>query len=177
MLYIQFATQDEKATIAFQKLYDYLTANHYQDYVMREYEDDIDLEERLQERALVNYKTYFPEYAQAYLEKYFEATDGTYYSKEESLTGLFSYLDVDFEVEFTNLTFEDGFGTITFAARSYPYGGLDRFLMVLKAFGFEPVECYNGFDVFEFQWESEYDYSANVLPEKTKAYRNKHSID
>ena len=64
-------------------------------------------------------------------------------------------------------------GIIKLSTGNYPFGGLERFFMTLKAFDLSPIECFNGFTVFEFEWTSEFEYEGIILSEKTKRYLTK----
>jgi hypothetical protein len=175
MLYIKCKISFPENVIAFQKFYKYLLKDKKEVYQMKAYEDFMDLEDRLQERALKLYDEYFPLKAQSFINDFLEYEGGFNEIKGESITSLFSYLDVDFEVDFTNLVIENDILCINFSTGNYPYGGMRRFLMVIKAFGGEPIECFNGFDVYEFKWTSKYEHKAKVLKDKTKSYLNLHN--
>ncbi len=175
MLYIKFKVSFPDNVISFQKFYKYLLEDKQEIYQMKAYEDYIDLDERLQERALKLYDEYFPNKAQSFINDFLEY-DGAYNEeKEEKITSLFSYLDVDFEVNFSNLVIENDILCIFFSTGNYPFGGMRLFLMVIKAFGGQPLECFNGFDVFEFDWTSKYEHKAKILKEKTRTYLNPHN--
>lgn len=165
MLYITFKIQPQKLE-SFKQFYNYLLLDKQQEYMEQEFEDFMDLEERLENRAMKLCNTFFDAYAQEFLSRYF----GQNTNLNERIASLFSYLDVDMEVDFTDLILEQSKATLKFEARSYPYGGMDRLLMVIKALGGQPIESYNGFEVFEFEWTSEYDYEPIVLHQKTKVY-------
>ena len=60
-----------------------------------------------------------------------------------------------------------------FSTGNFPFGGMERFLMVLKAYDLVPVECFNGFTIYEFDWISEFEHNAIELSEKTIKYLKK----
>ena len=78
---------------------------------------------------------------------------------------------IGFEVEMDHLKkLDNTIGLVEFSTGNFPYGGMERFLMVLKAFGFIPLECYNGFTIYRFDWTSDFRHEAIDLSEKTKKY-------
>ena len=64
----------------------------------------------------------------------------------------------------------DNIGIVEFSTGNFPYGGMERFIMTLKAFDLNPIECYNGFGVFKFNWKTDYVFEDVDLPERTKEY-------
>ena len=185
MLYIKFTIQDQQKYQDFQKVYDHMVMVRQPDFEFEEEEDDeFDWNNSSQEEInkyldesepeVKRYKRLFPEYANTVLEsyvKYDESIAGVY---GFDIKGIFNYLEFSFEVDMDNLrTLKDTIGLVEFSTGNYPFGGLERFIMTLKAFDLIPTECYNGFTIYQFKWISEFIYEGIDLPEKTKLYKEK----
>ena len=85
-----------------------------------------------------------------------------------------NYLECGFEVDLNCLEEQQGnIGIAKFSTGNYPFGGLERFIMVLHAFDILPTECFDGFAINQFKWTSNFDYDLIELPEKTKQYLKK----
>lgn len=187
MLYIKFDIQNSSKYNTFQKLYDHMVLVRQVDFVFEEEEEeeapeldwDAMTEEEI-EKALdeltsfsnqdvplvKRYKTFIPEYAHDFLQKI--NAMGVYgYSESE----IMSYLEYEFEVDMNNLQqLDETHGLVEFSTGNFPYGGMDRFLMVLKSFDLMPTECFNGFTVYDFKWTSDLAHDALEKPEETKEY-------
>ncbi|MFD2567310.1 hypothetical protein [Pseudotenacibaculum haliotis] len=112
------------------------------------------------------YNTFIPEYAHNFLQKI--NAMGVYgYNESE----IMSYLEHEFEVDMNNLLqLGETHGLVEFSTGNFPYGGMDRFLMVLKSFELMPTECFNGFTIYDFKWTSDLAHDALEKPEETKKY-------
>lgn len=121
---------------------------------------------------VLRYRELIPDYANAFLERYLQVDNakmGPLGILETS--SLLNYLEFGFEVDMDNLEkLNDQQGLVEFSTGNFPYGGMERFLMALKAFDLIPVECFNGFCVYEFDWTTDFEHEAIELTEKTKAY-------
>ena len=124
------------------------------------------------EPELKRYKKLFPNYAHTFLESYIKNDSSIAGAYGFDIEGIFNYLEFSFEVDMISLQkLENNLGLIEFEALGFPYGGMERFLMVLKAFKLIPIECYNGFTVYKFNWTSKFTHEAIDLPEATEAYK------
>ncbi len=155
MLYIDFDIKDPDKFSTFQQVYHLLE----------------EIKPKKGRRPFSLWKKLIPHYAQN--------INGTYYKddltdKPEDRWGfrdMVSYLQFGFEVEFDYLEVKDRHARIGFSAYAFPYGGMDRFLMFLKAYDCIPSESYNGFEVIRFQWQGDFEYEVTNHPEETKAYK------
>ncbi|MCE7995648.1 MAG: hypothetical protein HEP71_26960 [Roseivirga sp.] len=190
MLYIKFDIQDSSKFMAFEKLYAHMVKVRQPGFEFEEEEvpefdwdnmtpEEVDkgvkelhslLDE--DEQELKRYKELIPDYANAFLKRYLQVDNDKagVLGMLETLS-ILNYLEYGFEVDMDNLDkIDESSGQVEFSTGNYPYGGMERFLMVLKAFGLMSTECYNGFTVYEFDWASDFEHEAIELPEKTKAY-------
>ena len=147
MLYVTFKIKKQEKFEAFQKVYDYMS-------LVRSADD--------QEKVAVleiDWDTATEEQIDAFMDED---------------TPKLNYLEYSFEVDLDALDkLKEDVGIIKLSTGNYPFGGLERFFMTLKAFDLSPIECFNGFNVFEFDWTSEFDYDGIILSEKTKRYLTK----
>lgn len=112
-----------------------------------------------------------PQYAQDFIERYLQFDHQRVQILKEELTSILNYLEFGFEVDLDRLEkFKDHSGIVEFSTGNYPYGGMERFLIVLKAFDLIPTGCFNGFTIYQFDWISDFEHNAIELPEKTKEY-------
>ncbi|WP_339924536.1 hypothetical protein [uncultured Cyclobacterium sp.] len=190
MLYIKFDIQDPTKFKDFQKLYAHMETVRQPGFKFEEEEspvidwEKVTNEEEVNEAlkklddffdedpAVKRYQKLIPDYVNEFLECYLVVDNdklGTL-GIQETLA-IFNYIEFGFEVFFTKLENQDNkSGLIEYVADNFPYGGIDRFLMVLKAFDMIPTECFDGFTIFEFEWNTDFEYSTKDLPEKTKNY-------
>ena len=189
MLYVKFTVQDPPKFEDFKKVYDHMVMLRQPGFELEEDEgpefdwdaltkEETDkameevhafLDETDEERR---YKKLFPKYAQEYLASYvgYDAQRAGVFGFE--ISGIFNYLEYSMEVDMDKLQMiNETLGVVEFSALAYPYGGMERFLMVLKAFDLIPTECFNGFTVYEFEWTSEFVHEGIELPEETKRYK------
>lgn len=170
MLYIKFNISAIHKYQDFQKLYRYLDE-------LRE-KSETTWEETLEEWETPGkyqdqdfWEKLMPAYARSFLGGYFAGDITKRELSSTDLSSIANYLEFGFEVDFDELTlFNPKEGQVNFTALGFPYGGMQRFLMVLKAYGLLPVECYNGFTVYAFDWTTPFDHEPIELPEKTKIY-------
>lgn len=120
----------------------------------------------------LRYKSLIPEYALLFLGHYLQGTHQTLETLDiDDMRSLFTYLEFGFEVDLNQLKkIDEMSGIIEFSTGNYPFGGLERFFITLKAFGLIPTECFDGFTIATLQWESAFEYTASELPERTKDY-------
>lgn len=187
MLYIKFNIQDPQKYIDFQRLYEHMVMVRQPGFEFEEEEPeeidwdnlgDKEIDQVIKDMAeeedpeIKRYKDLIPTYANAFFEKYFEVDNaklGPLGILEVS--SMLNYLEYGFEVDMDKLeNLNAQSGIVEFSTGNFPYGGMERFLITLKAFGLIPLECYNGFTVYEFDWTSDFEHEAIELPEKTKAY-------
>ena len=130
-----------------------------------------DWEDGLSTAQKIRYEAVIPDYVHGFLMAAYEITESNKDSIDNAMEDILSYLEFSFEVELENIVKHDKqIGLIKFSARNYPFGGLERFQIILKAYGLSPMECFNGFNVFEYRWKSDFEYDVIELPEKTKKY-------
>ena len=139
------------------------------DAAVKELSDYLD-----QEPEAHRYKELIPDYVAELLDNYIQADN----EKLESLgiqnvLSVFNYLEYGFEVDLDNLEkINERSGVVEFSTGNYPFGGIERFLITLRAFDLIPTECFDGFHICEFEWLSDFEYNTINLPEKTRAYLN-----
>ena len=191
MLYIKFDIQDTSKYEDFQRLYEHMVnvrqpgfkfvdndpvidwdsmqTQEEVDAAVNELSDFLD-----QEPEVHRYKELIPDYVAVLLDKYIQADN----EKLESLgiqnvLSVFNYLEYGFEVDLDHLEkINEYSGVVKFSTGNYPFGGIERFLVTLKAFGLVPTECFDGFNICKFEWLSDFEYNATNLPEKTRVYLN-----
>lgn len=189
MLYIKFNIQDQHKYLDFTKVYEHMVMVRQPNF---EFEEDkvpefdwgnltkeetaaalekideffdIDAEDR-------RYKELFPAYADENLKSYIKSDKEIAGAYGFDLKGIFNYLEYSFEVDMNNLKkLNETSGLVAFSTGNYPFGGLERFVMTLKAFDLIPFECYNGFTIHTFEWINPFKYEGKELPEKTKIYK------
>lgn len=184
MLYIKFRITTQEKFRDFQKVYDYMCAVRESNY--KEKEDDLEIdwatatEEQINEfmdedRLIINeYNAVFPEYSNVFLTNYFTNDSSKSILVNEDKASLMNYLKYGFEVNLDALeNLINNEAIVKFSTGNYPFGGLERFLMTLKTFDLIPVECFDGFNIFEFEWLSDFEYNPTILEEKTKKYLKK----
>ena len=76
---------------------------------------------------------------------------------------IFNYLEFGFDVDLNCLeVFKKDKGIIKFSTGNFPFGGLERFFITLKAFQLIPIECFDGFSVNQIDWKSDFDYEKQL---------------
>ena len=194
MLYVKFTVKDESKYQDFQKVYDHMVMTRQPGF---EFQEDggpeFDWNSMTKEaadkameelNAFLNvsdeerrYLQLIPTYAQKYLSSYVEEDEKSAGVFGYQISGIFNYLEYSMEVDMNNLQIiKENMGVVEFSALAYPYGGMERFLMVLKAFDLIPIECFNGFNVCTFEWTSEFTYEIIEMPEATKEYKEKGTL-
>jgi hypothetical protein len=182
MLYIKFKIPNQETFTDFQKLYLHMVEVRTPDFEFDDKTEEINwakiteaemeaiFDENLQQEK--RYEAFFPDYANTFLERYLQFdNDKAGALGLQGKSSIMNYLEHDFEVDMNNLEkLNEDFGLVEFSTGNYPYGGLQRFLMVLKAFKLIPAECFNGFTIYEFDWVSDFVYNSIEFPEKTKEY-------
>lgn len=135
------------------------------------WEEEIKNSKPLPTPAMKRYLKFIPDYANSFLESYVSFDKKTAGDFSFETLGIFNYLEVTFEVDMDNLEIlTDNIGIVEFSTGNLPYGGMERFIMTLKAFDLNSIECYNGFGVFKFDWKTDYVFEDIDLPERTKEY-------
>ena len=193
MLYVKFDIININKFTDFKRLFSHMVAARQPNYKPEELNEEIeievevdfstmsseeitayfiaDLEDALDEYIQTKrYKKMIPTYAFSFLEEYIAFENKTTGVYGFHLEGLFTYLENDFEVDLDALKKVDSEGIIEFSSGNYPFGGLERFMMTLKAFDLIPKECFNGFEVLNISWKSKFVCATESLPKKTKEY-------
>jgi len=188
MLYIKFDIQDTSSYQDFQKLYDHMVAVRQPDHTFDDEGPHFDWDSMTQKEVdtsleILNafldeapqarrYKSFIPEYAHLFIGQYLQGTHQTLKTLNiDDMLSLFNYLEFDFEVDMNRLEkVGETSGIVEFSTGNYPFGGLERFFITLKAFGLIPTECFDGFTIAALQWESAFEYTASQFPERTKEY-------
>lgn len=182
MLYIKFTFLSNDKFTAFQKLFLHMKKVREPDFKFEEEEiPEIDWENVTQEEIdiimdenvseLKRYKEFIPDYADAFLKRYLSFDHDHVQIYQEETLSLLNYLEYGFEVNMDHLeNINKNSGLIQISTGNFPFGGLDRFFMVLKAFDLIPFECFNGFNIFTFDWVSEFEYEGIEDSKKTKTY-------
>jgi len=182
MLYIQFKISDSEKFNDFQKLYQHLVTVRTPGFnfdvdmeaidwtTITPEEEELLFDEELQQEK--RYRDLLPAYAQTFIDRYLQFdTERLGPIGAEEVISIMNYLEYDFEVEMDQLEKQnENLGLVQFSTGNYPFGGMERFLMVLRAFDLIPTECYDGFTIYECDWTSEFEHNAIELPEKTKEY-------
>ncbi len=155
MLYIQFEIKDQEKYTIFKKIYDVL----------------YEIKPKEESKPLVFWEETIPEYAKTFLQRFYKLENALSPLVRENFKATVNYLEFGLEADFTNLTMINATtASIGFQALGYPYGGMDRLLIFLKAFDCIPNEVFNGFSVCQLSWDTLYDYSSLDLPKKTATY-------
>lgn len=185
MLYIEFDIKDSSKYNDFEKLYNHMVKVRQVNFKFEEEEeveidwDNVTDEEvneifSAQNSEKKRYKELIPNYADQFLK--------SYVGFDQQQTGLLgfkvleilNYLEFSFEVDMVLLKKQnENSGIVEFSTGNYPYGGMERFLMTLKAFDLIPTECYNGFTIYKFNWISDFKHKSIELTEKTTEYLKK----
>lgn len=181
MLYIKFAIKSQEKFIAFKKVYNHMCAVREPGYQEKEDSVTIDWETATEKEIdafmdedrpkIELFNSLFPEYAKQFLSNYFSYDNSKSILVNSEILPFFNYLEYDFEVDLHALEKQHKKeGIVKFSTGNYPYGGMERFLMTLKAFELHPTECFDGFEVYQFDWISEYEHEAINLPDKKVKY-------
>lgn len=186
MLYIKFKIQDASKFQDFQKLYDHMVMVRQPNFVIeddeppefdwdnmtaQESEDAIEtLLDHCEQHKLdfMRFKKLMPNYASIYLESSNKKNSNNPEPLNESdSNSILNYLEYGFEVDLDNLqNFDNNISIVEFSTGNFPFGGLERFIMTLRAFDLKPVECFDGFSALQIHWTTEFEYSSAPLPPK-----------
>lgn len=121
------------------------------------------------------YQELIPSFVNSFLESRIQSVNNTKdsISKSEAIAFM-SFLEFDFEVDMDGLEkTATNTGVVKFSTGNFPFGGLDRFIIALKAYDLVATECFNGFSVIEVNWTSNFEFNVTELPEETKIYLKK----
>ncbi len=192
MLYIKFKIQDTSKFEDFKTLYNHMVLVREPGFQFTDEGPIIDWDtKKTQEEvdaavAELSYyldhepefhrcKELLPEYVTELLEKYLQDDNEKLGALGiHNVLSIFNYLEFGFEVDMNALKkLDEHSGIVEFSTGNYPFGGIERFLITLKAFDIIPTECFDGFAVCELNWIADFDYNSTKLPEKTKAYLGK----
>ncbi|WP_179344879.1 hypothetical protein [Winogradskyella ursingii] len=128
------------------------------------------------ERKEINrYNSFIPDYANTFIKKYLNNdNDKLGPLGNKGILSIWNYLEYGFEVEINNLEIiNDAVGIVEFSTGNFPFGGMERFLITLKAFDLIPIECFDGFSIVEIDWINDFEYNSIKQPEKTNVYLKK----
>jgi hypothetical protein len=190
MLYIKFNINDPDKYTDFQNLFDFMVKCRDYNFQFEEpQKEEIDwnnlsseemdriLDEEEEREMNPNYletkliKEIIPQYAMEFLQSFSEHDQQYAGNFGFNFDGILSYLIIDFEVELDQLkSIEKYSGVLEFSTGNYPFGGLERFFITLKAYDVIPFEYFNGFKVHGLTWNSNFNYEVQEFPEKTKEY-------
>lgn len=186
MLYVKFNIEAYSKYEDFQKLYDHMVQVRQPGFNFEEEEPEIDWDsmspkeiddmvEKISnppDPEQARYDLLIPDYVKQFYEAFLEFDSTRYGMFGFEPLQVFNYLEFGLEADLTKLQqFDEKTGIIEFAPYGYPYGGMDRLLMTMRAYEFTPIESYNGFDVIEFQWTDDFDYQVTEFPERTQKYK------
>jgi len=188
MLYLKFTIQDASKFADFQQLFAYMVMlrqpgfTHEEDDIHINWdnltEDEIQVQLNIlidfenEDPAYRRYKKVIPPYADTFFKQYLqEEMQQKSPVENEAVLPIFNYLEYGFEVDMDKLEQIDAHtGVVAFSTGNYPFGGIERFMMTLKAYDLGPVEGFDGFNIVQFEWLDPYTYNTVNLPEKTEAY-------
>ena len=152
MLYIKFTIDSLDKYKDLKKIYTILEE-------IKPVETSLDTEE---------WEVLIPTYAKEIIAKYYHEQP----ISKESFENFINYLEFSLEADFNELSIIDkNKALIKYTPIAYPYGGMERLLVLLRAFDCIPTECYNGFTVYQFKWNSLFDHDAIELPKQTEIYK------
>jgi hypothetical protein len=189
---MKFRVKDSSKFIDFQKLYNHLVDVRQPNFEFKEEIPDFnwtnmndkEVEEALEiidasfddeAIALKRYDEVIPNYANLFFKKYFKIDNDKLgnFGVQEVLS-IFNYLEFGFEVDLNKLeVLDENISIVEFSTGNYPFGGLERFFITLKAFNLIPIECFDGFSVNQIDWESDFKFNFIELQEQTKIYLGK----
>lgn len=117
--------------------------------------------------TLKRYRKLIPRYVNRFIESHIQYVNKTKEPISESQTiDFLKYLEWDFEVDMDCLEEIDAnFGIVKFSTSNFPFGGLDRFIITLKAYDLIPIEAFNGFSIIKFNWVSNFEFKSVELKE------------
>ena len=190
MLFIKFKIDDSSKYTDFKKLYNHMVDVRQPGFKFEEEElptfdwdsmNEQDVEDALKKideyddpeiLAANRFKSLIPDYANAFLEKYIKTDNDKLGDLGiQNVLSLLSYLEHDFEVDMDNLeTLNNDLAIVEFSTGNFPFGGMERFLIILKAFGLISIEGFDGFSIVAYNWTTDFEYSSINLPEETKVY-------
>ncbi len=192
MLYVKFIVKDSSKFIDFQKLYKHMENVRQPNFEFEDKVPEFDwnnmndkeveealriIDESLDEDLIVfrRYEKVIPKYANLFFLKYFNIdNDKLGDLGVQEVLSIFNYLEFGFEVDLNNLEdLGESTSIIEFSTGNYPFGGLERFFITLKAFNLIPTECFDGFSVNQIDWESDFQFNFMELEEQTKVYLKK----
>lgn len=192
MLYVKFRVKDSSKFIDFQKLYNHLVDVRQPNFEFNEEIPDFnwsnmndkEVEEAIEiidasfddeAIALKRYDEVIPNYANLFFKKYFKIDNDKIGNLGiQEVLSIFNYLEFGFEVDLNKLEVLDkNISIVEFSTGNFPFGGLERFFITLKAFNLIPIECFDGFSVNQIDWESDFKFNFIELQEQTKIYLGK----
>jgi hypothetical protein len=181
MLYIKFKIENHKKFMEFRVVYHHMVAVRNTGYEAKEDAFEIDWNTATPEEIddfmdedkpkIELFNTLIPDDVSEVLCNYFYFDNTKSALINEDKLSYINYLEYGFEVNLDLLErCENGDGIVKISTGNYPFGGLERFIITLKAFKLAPFECFDGFNVCALNWVSDVEHEANILPEKTKIY-------
>lgn len=189
MLYIKFKIQNAPKYLDFQELYNHMVKTRAPGFNFQEDEsapemdwdskknkEEIDLAVKElndyldQKPEFHRYNEKIPSYVHDFLKSYlqFDAKKSGYLAALDPIS-IFNYLECGFEVDMDSLEkHNEEYGIIRFSTGNYPFGGLERFFITLKAYEITPLECYDGFTTNQIKWHSNFEYEETEFPKRKK---------
>lgn len=185
MLYIKFRILEIEKFVDFKKLYNHMCLVREPNYTEPKDDFKIDwntatdaqiddfFDENRPKKAL--FDALFPTYTHSLINNYFTSDDASKNILRDDLKVCFiNYLEYGFEVYLDGLEVKNNEEVIIkISTGNYPFGGLERFFIALKSFKLIPFECFDGFNIFQFNWISQIDYEEIILEKETKEYLKK----
>ncbi|MBU2926915.1 hypothetical protein [Winogradskyella psychrotolerans] len=116
----------------------------------------------------MRFQKLIPHYASVFIQSFYkqDRNNVEILSKEDS-NAILNYLEYGFEIDLDNLqNFKNNLSIVEFSTGNYPFGGLERFIMALRAFDLIPLECFDGFSASRLNWTSAFEYNSTPLPDK-----------
>lgn len=192
MLYIKFNIQDSSKYTHFQKLFEHMVDTRKPGFSFEEELpvfdwdnlNDKEVDEALKKldefddkeiQETNRYKELIPSYANIFFEKHLKTDNEKLGALGiQNVLSILNYLEYGFEVNIDNLEkLDNNIGIAEFSTGNFPFGGMERFLITLKAFDLIPIEYFDGFTIAKFDWTSDFEYNVTLLPEETKLYLKK----
>ncbi|WP_452230807.1 hypothetical protein [Lacinutrix sp. MEBiC02404] len=189
MLYIKFNIQNASKYLDFQKLYAHMVETREPGFNFQDDEsapemdwDSMKNEEEMDEAVkelndyldqkpeFHRYHEKIPNYANDFLESYLQYdNEKSGYLGEFDPISIFNYLECGFEVDLDSLEkHNEKYGIVRFSTGNYPFGGLERFFITLKAYEIIPLECYDGFTTNQIKWLNNFEYKETEFPKRNK---------
>jgi len=190
MLYIKFKIQDASKFEDFKRLYNHMVQVRQPGFQFDDEGPEFDWDNMTKDEvdvALKKLNTYldeqvepekyrckalFPDYVNSFLKTYLRAEYENFdLENEPDVVPIFNYLEYSFEVDMNNLKKTNKhMGIVEFSTANYPFGGMERFIITLAAYDLKPVTCFDGYNVCDFSWTSQFKY-VSIIQSKKNIFR------